>query len=467
MSTVEAQPQLAGSSPTTHSPEHLDQGVGTKRKRGLGGVTTRLALSIASATVVGVITGPLQARALGPAGRGELAAIMTPFLFLPTLASVGLGSYATRAVAIGKRPGQALGSLLPVALAIGVVIAATSPVIAGLLAGGRAVVYTMLIIGLVAFPVSMFTGMLLDVSIGLEDWGPVTAVKLMPAVVQLVGIPLLFVTNNLTVTSAAIVTYVGNSLFLIPTIRIFREALPLEFDLSELRRGVSYGAKCWLGGISNLANARLDQLLMIRLVSSSVLGEYSVGVVVAGFFVSPVAAAISATANARFARDGADLTRRLCRMVLFGTAVTCVCVGVITPVAIHYVYGPAFDAAVPMTLILLLGTVPNAAGGILNTSVSAHGNPGKPARAEGLALIITVGGLAVMLPILGGIGAAIVSVVAYTAQFAYMLVAAKRLHGGAYRDYLVPSHYDLQILRSMITAQWHRTLRWRPLAGRS
>ena len=416
------------------------------RGGGLGRVTGSLTVSNTLVALVGIVTGPLQARALGPAGRGELAAIFIPFLLLPTIASVGLGSYVVRAVARGRRPGTALGSLLPVSLGIGVVVAVASPLIAGFLADGRTVVYTMLIVGLILFPIGMLTNMLIDSAIGLEDWRPVIACRVIPPAAQLIGIPVLFYTQTLTVTSAALLTFGAGMLIVLPLIRVWRQCLPLNFDLAECRAGVAYGSKCWLGGLSNIANARLDQLLMIRLVSSSVLGLYAVAVTLATFFISPVIAAISTAATPRMARGEQDLTRRLCRMTICGAALVGIIVATVSPFVVHYIFGRAFDPALPMALILLIGTVPNAAGGVLNTSVSAHGHPGKSARGEGLALIVTVAGLAIALPTLGGVGAALVSVVAYSTQFIYMLRTAKRMYGGRYREYFIVSRAEAMSL---------------------
>jgi hypothetical protein len=66
---------------------------------------------------------------------------------------------------------------------------------------------------------------------------------------------------------------------------------------------------------------------------------------------------------------------------------------------------------------------------------------------------VTVGGLAVALPTLGGIGAALVSVLAYTTQFIYMLISARRIHGGSYREYLVPTHDDGSQIIEIIAAK--------------
>ena len=326
---------------------------------------------------------------------------MTPLGFLPTFASIGLGTYVSRMVARGKRTGVVLGSLLPVCLAIAFVIALLSPLIAGAFASGRAVVYTMLVVGLVSFPLSVFILMLLDVSMGLEDWRPVMTCRVIPPAAQLVFIPVLFLTHTLTVTSAAIVSFAASMTLLLPLWGTWRRCRPLGFELAELKTGVVYGAKCWVGGLSNLANNRLDQLLMVAVVSSSVLGLYAIAVTLATFFINPIVSAIGTAASPRLSRGADDLAQRLCRMSLYGVAVVALGVAVLSPFILRYVFGPAFTPALPMTLILLVGTVPNAAGGLLSVSISADGHPGLSARGETLALVVTVAGLAVALPTLG------------------------------------------------------------------
>jgi hypothetical protein len=57
--------------------------------------------------------------------------------------------------------------------------------------------------------------------------------------------------------------------------------------------------------------------------------------------------------------------------------------------------------------------------------------------SEIVSLGITLVGLVLLLPPLGGVGAAIVSLVAYTVNFAWLLAIARRDHGGRVVDYLV------------------------------
>src|SRR5215207_4540866 len=63
-----------------------------------------------------LVSGPLLARALGPAGRGDLAAILVPAALLPTLADLGLSTYVVRQVSKGIPPSTVLGAIAPVAV---------------------------------------------------------------------------------------------------------------------------------------------------------------------------------------------------------------------------------------------------------------------------------------------------------------------------------------------------------------
>jgi O-antigen/teichoic acid export membrane protein len=60
-----------------------------------------------------------------------------------------------------------------------------------------------------------------------------------------------------------------------------------------------------------------------------------------------------------------------------------------------------------------------------------------------VALGVTVVGLLLLLPRLGGLGAAIVSLVAYTLNFMWLLAIARRDYGGGVSEYLVVRRAEL------------------------
>ena len=64
------------------------------------------------------------------------------------------------------------------------------------------------------------------------------------------------------------------------------------------------------------------------------------------------------------------------------------------------------------------------------------------------ALVITVGGLPIAIPAWGN-GAALVSLLAYSLNFAVVVHAARRRVGGSIRSYLVVTRADLRWLSSV------------------
>ena len=80
-------------------------------------VIWRLTSANALLAVLAVITSPILAHALGPAGRGELAAIFTVLTLAPWISDLGLSAYLARERAQERDVSLLLGSVIPVALA--------------------------------------------------------------------------------------------------------------------------------------------------------------------------------------------------------------------------------------------------------------------------------------------------------------------------------------------------------------
>ena len=207
--------------------------------------------------------------------------------------------------------------------------------------------------------------------------------------------------------------------------------------------------------ISQLLNHRLDQFLMVPLVSRRQLGLYAVAVTVSGL-AGMVAHAMSTVLYPKFAA-GEDLgIARSLRRGLFAVTSIAIEAVIVSPVLGRPIaFGMAFRDAVPMLLILLAASIPLAGVTILSAMFMA----GKRILAAGMseiaALAFTVAGLLLLLRPLGGIGAAIVSLVAYSANFAWLLTLARKDHGGRWTDYLIIRRDELgearRALRRLVT----------------
>lgn len=423
------------------------------RRAGLTGVVGRLATMNAGVALVGILTGPLLARALGPSGRGDLAAVMAPLSLIPTLASLGLGSYAIRAAARGRPTGILLGSLMPAILLVSLTIVAASPLIAEFFAGGRDRVELLLTIGIMLTPIGMVSALLVDIAIGQERWRQVVLNRVIPPALMLAGVPVLFALDRLTVTTASALSFSAVLLTILPQLPVLREGWPPRFQLGVLREGLVFGLKSWLGGLTLLMNARLDQLLMIRLVPARELGLYVIALTLAQFFVNAVVGAVTVAASARQSRGEEELTRRLARMSIAGALAAAVVVGLISPLVLRILFGSEFMGALPMTLILLVANIPGAGQLVLSSALSSHGRPGTSTWGQVIALGLTVPGLLIVLDPLGGIGAALVSLAAYTVAFAFLLLHARRAFGGRWREYLIVDRDDIRALRDIVATR--------------
>jgi O-antigen/teichoic acid export membrane protein len=106
-------------------------------------------------------------------------------------------------------------------------------------------------------------------------------------------------------------------------------------------------------------------------------------------------------------------------------------------------------AGLPQAGLLALGQV-----------LPAAGRPGAASVGEFVSLVITVPGLILLLPALGAMGAALISVVAYTTTFAILLAVTTRHFGHRWVDYLLPRRADLAMLIRLVQSHW-RGLRGR------
>ncbi len=423
---------------------------GTERWR-FSRASVNLTVAGAAFTAFGFVTGPLLARALEPAGRGDLAAILVPLFFAHSIGQLSLDIFATREAARGRPVGTLALSLGAVLVGVGVLLFLIAIPLSSLLADGRSTVQTFILIAFATLPIALPTVLLVGIGIGIERWGPVIAAQVVPPGAYLLGIIALFVTDSLTVASAAttfIATTLLGPLIIAPVLRGRR----LRFDPAVIKKGLRFGAKATAGSTAELANARLDQLLMITLVSSDQLGLYAVAVNVSslGYILS---GGISPPLMARISAGEIGLAPRALRTVLSVLAVLSVLLALAIPLLLTVLFGDSFADAAPPAWVLLAAGLPLTGAQILTATLNAVGRPGLPSIGQGAALVITAVGLLLVLPSMGIIGAALVSFVAYSVNFLILLVATARICELSVSELLIPTGADLIWLRDFVRSR--------------
>ncbi len=336
-----------------------------------------------------------------------------------------------------------LGSVGPILIGVGVLAAAVAPAMANVFAGGRPIVHAYVLIGFLLMPISMLSWLLSDFATGLGRWGLLIAMRLMTPLLTTVALVALYVAGALTVATAAGVTLTAGLVSIVPVLPLLREAGRPRFERRIAAECVPFGAKAWLGGLGSLVNLRLDQMLMTRLVVPRELGLYVVAVTMSSFFINPVLNALTTGMVPRFSAGDFSELGKVLRTTLLGVGCVGAVIALITPVALPLLFGHAFARAVPMVLVLVIGTIPLAGNNVLSTALTTGGRPGFSAASELIGIIVTVPALIVVLPRYGGMGAAVVSGAAYTVSFLVLLIGSKRQVAIAWRELLVPQRTDV------------------------
>jgi O-antigen/teichoic acid export membrane protein len=412
---------------------------------------TRLVVALTGANALlaisSLITGPLQARSLGPSGRGDLAAILVPLTLAPTLLDFGLTAYIVRMRARGESRGLLLGSLVPVSLAFSLIGVVAAVPLADAIAHGRDTVQVCLTIGLLLSPVWVIMLTAQGLPWGEERWGAATWVRIAAPVSTALAMCVLYLLDALTVKSAFIVFLGASALGTAPLLYFMTRSGRWVFRRQTAREGTRFGFKSWLGSLFSATDARLDQVLMAALVPPRQLGFYVVAVSAASF-PSSFVAAISTAINPRVAQGNTDLARRSCRVGLFVTTLSTVAMAAVAPVLLPLLFGSDFDDAIVLTWILLPSTMSGTVSGALMSALVAAGSPGAAARAQLFVLVPTIVALIVLLPPTAALGAAAIATVSSFAKCVALLREAKRVLGGSFADYLVIRRDDLRSIRA-------------------
>ncbi len=412
----------------------------------LGAVVSRLTGVSLLNVVFAFITSPILARALGPAGRGEVAAIFAVLGIAPWVSELGVAAFLARERARRSCSfGVLVGSSVPITLVASLVGVAFAVPLAHLLGRGRPVVVDFIEIGLFALPLSASVQMLSGIAMGDQRWWLIMLPKLLSSGGTTIAIVTLWLCGALTVTSVAVTYLVAGLVANIPLLLVLRGSWPWHFVGPVARRGIAFGARSWLSTLASTGNSYLDQVLMAGLVSSRQLGLYSLAVTVStgsGSLVSATAAAVFP----RVAAGDSELAARACRVTLLLVVVPSALFAASSPILVPFVWGHAFAGAVPMVVVLLGASLFYVPGQVLGSALVAAGNPSATARGQLVGLVITVPALVVVLPLAGGIGASWVSLAAYAATFAVILRAAAQEFGLPYGKLLMVTPTDLRWL---------------------
>jgi O-antigen/teichoic acid export membrane protein len=127
----------------------------------------------------------------------------------------------------------------------------------------------------------------------------------------------------------------------------------------------------------------------------------------------------------------------------------------LAPTLITAFFGPAFLPGVPVAQVLILASILLSVNRVMGAGLRAFNRPFKAGAGDLLAAGVTVVSLGLLVPRIGIMGAAIASLLAYGANFAFNLWTCIQL-GVSARQLLIPNASDIRFIRTTL----RRALVW-------
>jgi len=304
------------------------------------------------------ITGPLLARSLGPAGRGDLAAVLVPSELLGWALLFGLHMAAIYYAEEYPHRELVVGSWAFATVVGGGVVLLACWLVPSYLHGHPHETITwlriMLIVAVVFLPATTALQLLRTTS--MMAFNVFKSMQLVVESLILIG---LAIAGHLTLTSALWAALISQIVWYLALFAYAKAWPGREFRWSTLRAQLSYGSRLVVADLSGLAVARLDQFILVDAVASSQLGEYAVAAT-AAMVTSAAAAGIAIVMFPRVRRaptpeEGWSAMLTGVRWTLYSSCGLALLIAAFAPVGIPLLFGHAFHGAIALLWLLLPG----------------------------------------------------------------------------------------------------------------
>ena len=421
------------------------------RSGSAGRDTMRTLFFNGAAALVGVVTGIIVAKALGPVGKGEFSGLALLQAGVSSVIS-GFGAAITFFLSREKRT---LADLAPPLLAIYIVLCIAVPA-AMLLWGAIFGMNAVLTIFSATAPASVIVAWQQGIYLGLNRVASLNSQTLGYAVFLLIVVAAALAAH-LGVTGAmwawALVNY-GAAVVIIVRVAGALRGVPAWDFRAALRAIIAYGSRASVNGILGFFNYRIDSLVLIYFLGAAGFGVYSVAVS-AGEVLFRIPRAVATATTFRvgastFSQSFLTTAKsiRTCTAIVAAFALP---LFVLAPWLMHVFYGDRFAAAAPALRILLPGIVLFVSAGLFSPFFAFQ--MGRPIIVVYISLfmILVQTGLGVWLvPILGLNGAAIASTATYLTSAVFVTAYFCRLTGLRWYEVWIVRRADIIALRRLL-----------------
>jgi O-antigen/teichoic acid export membrane protein len=327
---------------------------------------------------LGILSGPILARSLGPEGRGQFSSVMEPLTLAGAVASFGLPAAVTYFIASGHNPRTVLFRSLVVGIPTASITYGLLIMYSGQVSGKQNIPQWLLISAWSLVVLSSVIQILRSYWQGKGSWRRLDAERFFFAVFRFVAVVGVAVAGFRTAgpfVGGALLAFVLAGIFLVSP-KLFKGAARAQADASVGPRVFyRYSMSAALGTIAVVGSNRMDQVLLPLVASSHQLGFYAVAVTVAE--VPLVCAALGSRNALTLASRGESLRVIFREISPFTLAGLLLVIGLAlgAPFYTTLFFGTEFAPSVLPIQILAIGTAFSFITFVSISIVSGWGHP--------------------------------------------------------------------------------------------
>lgn len=409
-----------------------------------------------------VIAAILQARLLGPEGKGMLATALGWSALIGGVALFGTDSAAIYFVA--RAANHALW-LMRAALiyVVGLAFIAVAPI-------GTAIAFTpqassdLKVILTIALLVPMFilTSIFNAILVGLNCIRSTNNINAISALLYVFSLSLCFwlhIETFAAITAVVIGVQLTTLILLIAAVQRVDVA---ECHAPQISAFMRYAQQSFWGNLAGLLFLRSSLLMLGSLAPIAQAGIYSIAVVFADVVLMMPNTLINILLPRLAGQSPALIAMRVAataRYAAAGVLALALMIGCSTFLVVPVGFGEAFRPAAPVALLLCIGAALGTPGMILSLYFNAREQPETPATAAWIGCGVLIAGLVALVPFAGAVGAAVATGIARTAMSLFMIARFCRASGLNWRASLVFQATDWAKSERKIYALYEQVVR--------
>jgi len=359
-------------------------------------------------------TGIIAARFLGPAGRGELTAMLLwPQLLAFTMT---LGLPKSLLYNLKKQPAER-SRFFSTALLMSLVLGSLASIIGIVFMPYWLSQYSLVVVRqsqwlMLTAPLALLGTIYISAFEAEEDFSTANQFRYWMPFITLIVLGFLLLTQSATVFNIALAYLIpGIPINLWMLVKLWQRYQPTWHGLwNPFRKLIDFGLRCYGIDLINGLSFQIAQALVVGLLSPAAMGLYTVALSMTRMltmFEDSVAVVLLPKAIALSRDEIITLTGRAARLTGLLTIVCAVFLMFAGPVLLGLLYGSEFLGSVPAFRILLIEIVIHSIIGVLAQAFMAIGQPGIVTLLQGVGLGFTVPLMLVLIPKYGIFGASL------------------------------------------------------------